>query len=52
MFGIIESLIYFIPRLKKCETVLVREVKTTYKKIKENVLEIENVYFKPGRGGG
>lgn len=52
MFGIIESLIYFIPGLKKCETVLVREVKTTYKKIKENVLEIENVYFKPGRGGG
>jgi hypothetical protein len=52
MFGIIESLEYIIPDLKKCETVLVREVKMTYKKIKENNLEMEDLYFKAGRGGG
>lgn len=51
MFGIIESLIYILP-IKKCETVLVREVKLSYKKLKENVLTIDNLFFKAGRGGG
>ncbi|WNE41353.1 MAG: hypothetical protein AM1032_000093 [Mycoplasmataceae bacterium] len=51
MFGIIESLIYMFP-IKKCETVLVREVKLSYKKLKENNLSIDNLFFKAGRGGG
>jgi hypothetical protein len=31
---------------------LVREVKLTYKKLKEKTLNIDNLFFKAGRGGG
>jgi hypothetical protein len=51
LFGIIESLTYLFP-IKKCETVLVGEIKRSYKKLKEGSLKINNLFFKAGRGGG
>lgn len=51
IFGIIESLIYLLP-IKKCETVLVREVKLSYKKLKAKTLIIDKLNYKAGRGGG
>lgn len=51
LFGIIESLPYLLP-IKKCETVLVGEVKRSFKQLKDNSLKMSDLFFKAGRGGG
>ncbi|MCE8159333.1 MAG: hypothetical protein I3273_06580 [Candidatus Moeniiplasma glomeromycotorum] len=52
LFGAIESLKYMMPQIKECQTVLVGLVKALYKKIYHKKVEIKNLNYKAGRGGG
>lgn len=52
IFGAIESLPHVNSKVISCKTVFVRDVKLMQKKIKENALEMKNLFFRAGRGGG
>ena len=52
LFGAIESLKYMLPQIKECKSVLVGLVKALYKKVYHKKVEIKDLTYKLGRGGG